>query len=423
MVSASGKTPSRDSEAKLWTVLVFMVPSGDLEGFALDDVGEMTRACPADRFNLAVQMHRPTGSDRFTIAGGAVRFVDDPPLDTVRGSLASFLDWGFSEYPSRRRMVVLWGHSYGVGLDLFSPRQDQRGSGATAGVRTMVPRPPLQSLLTANGQRNGRERERDPRVVNGSSAYSLSIGALSDVVTTVSRRHGVIDLLGMDSCFMASAEAAYQLKEAARYLLASESWIRKEGWNYAHAFGALSRHPGIEPEELGRQIVYDTAGEATRSISLLDLRQTSTLADHARACVTHLLGVARNDDDARRALQLRLAQTSFMNVRQFVDLRDLVTRVKEALGDPEGQLAAWDRSIAQVIAARKAVGEGLGSLRGLSIYYPWVDARISLGVSNDTGEVNAVVDPDEYRQLEFVQATRWNDLLRTLNPERALAHA
>jgi len=437
MSGARTKTSPREGVAKPWTVLVFMVPSDDLEGFALDDIEEMQRVYPADRFNLAVQLYRPSGSDRFTLVGGQVVFEDDPPIATLQDSLASFLNWGFEAYGDcTYKMVVLWGHSYGVGLNLFSPRQDQRGFAVTPSVRTMVPRPPLKTLVNGhlnsyvNGHANGNGNDYRNGNGNGNghvahprkrhSATSLSLADLATSLAAVSKKHGPIDLLGMDSCYMSSVETAYELKDVAQYLVASESWIRKVGWDYAKVFGALAQRPDLTPEAFGKQIVEGTDGDSTRNITLLELADINPLVERGYACVQHLLTLIKGNAEMRRALQLALADTSFLKVRQFVDLRNLVSRVKAAVGedDTRDPFTPLDDTAKALIRARKTTGEALGVLNGVSIYYRLVEASIALGTTSDDGEVNAVVDPEEYESLAFVKATKWTDLVNALDPAR-----
>ena len=39
----------------------------------------------------------------------------------TKSSVESFLTWAQSRYPGRQRLVVLWGHSRGVGIDFVGP--------------------------------------------------------------------------------------------------------------------------------------------------------------------------------------------------------------------------------------------------------------------------------------------------------------
>jgi hypothetical protein len=393
-----------------WTVLVFMVPDEGLERSAFADIKEMQSVPDTDRFNLLVQMHRPDGTDRFRIVNGEVFFEDDPPFATIEQSLASFVDWGFTTYQSTYKMVILWGHSYGVGMNLFSPRQDLRGVGETPGPRTIVPRASLSTLFSGNGV-NGV----NPVRVVDRTQNSLSIQSLAQLLKGETGR-GKIDVLGMDSCYMSSAEAAFELRHATEYLVASESFIREQGWDYAKVFALLANNPSIGPEPLGQGIVRTLDESATRTISLLKLSGADDLAREGSACMDALLELVKDDPAAKRALKSCFERTSFLKVRQFLDLRDLVDKLKAEFPAVAEQLDNLDDEAAAVIIAARAFGEGVGLLQGLSIYYPHVEAVISLGAGDDNGEVNAVVDLDEYATLEFVQQTSWKDVLNALGP-------
>jgi hypothetical protein len=402
--------PGSPPSEKAWTVLVFMVPADDLERFALDDIDEMKSVTPADQFNLAVQVYRPAGSDLFEVVNGQEQFESDPPIESIQASLKRFLDWGCARFPSTYTMLVLWGHSYGVGLDLFSPRQDLRGAREQPGPRTVVPRPPLRELFNGNG--HVEQRTDNPT--------RLSIRGLAGILEDARGKSAEpkIDLLGLDSCYMSSAEIAYQLRNSARYMVASESWIREEGWNYSNAFGALANDPTIKPADLGQAIVKGTSSTATQNIAVLDLSRAEKLAERSTACIASLTRLVQQDADARRAMQLCFEKVGFLKVRQFLDLPDLISKLTGDFDELKAQLDPLRKEARGLILKDADAPEDRGKLHGLSIFYPFVDAAISFGTATDSGEVNAVVDDTEYAQLAFVAETKWMAFLRALNPEQ-----
>lgn len=69
-----------------------------------------------------------------------------------------------------------------------------------------------------------------------------------------------LDLLGMDACLMATLEAAYQIKDTTRYLVASEELVPGHSWPYDLIYGALRTTPDQSPHDLAKRIVQDYVG-------------------------------------------------------------------------------------------------------------------------------------------------------------------
>ena len=142
------------------------------------------------------------------------------------GSLEDFLAWAIATYQGRRRLVVLWGHSRGVGMDFVGPSaiQIDEPSGPapeSSPVPTSGPAPdgiPLDTLLkSARRWRGGASR-----------------GVGHD-----------IDVLGLDSCYMSSVEYAHAARTRVGFLVAADGAVKRTGWNYRVVLGALGRSPSM----------------------------------------------------------------------------------------------------------------------------------------------------------------------------------
>lgn len=66
--------------------------------------------------------------------------------------------------------------------------------------------------------------------------------------------HKKIDIVGCDACSMASIELAYDLKDSAHYLIASQSLEEKCGWDYAELLSLMQREDSLHT--LVRKWVY-----------------------------------------------------------------------------------------------------------------------------------------------------------------------
>jgi len=66
-----------------------------------------------------------------------------------------------------------------------------------------------------------------------------------------------IDIIALDACTLGTVEIAYELRETASYLVASELGVPFDGMNYADLLSGLSENPSIEPIDLACKLVDD----------------------------------------------------------------------------------------------------------------------------------------------------------------------
>ncbi|HPH61918.1 MAG TPA: clostripain-related cysteine peptidase, partial [Candidatus Syntrophosphaera sp.] len=105
-----------------WTVLVYMAADNNLWQNAAADVNSMEAAALPANLDLIVQTDMPAGSDhpggqRRKIRADALPYITSPLLEDLGPidsgdpqTLQSFINWGFQQYPSQRKMLVIWGH-------------------------------------------------------------------------------------------------------------------------------------------------------------------------------------------------------------------------------------------------------------------------------------------------------------------------
>jgi len=149
------------------------------------------------------EINRKRKAEKATVIGdGRDPFVRNLIEDCIEGApksatavqaLQTFLDIGIRDFRARHYMIFLVGHGDIVGNDAFLPDD----SGETTAI-----------TLKQLGE------------------------ALSDFSRGVKIRGGVVDLLGLHSCSMSAIEVAYELKGAARYLMATEGMSFVSSWPY-----------------------------------------------------------------------------------------------------------------------------------------------------------------------------------------------
>lgn len=232
------------------TVMVYMNGS-NLEsesGAATLDLQEMMDAKIGDNVNLIVftggtstWQNNIISGDRsqiYKINNEGIQCLEDD-LDQMNigesDTLSYFIDYCKDNYPSNRRILLMWNHGggpvYGFGYD-----ENYDGDS-----------------LTLNEIQDGLRESR----------------------TT-------FDFIGFDACLMGSLEVCCALYDYADYLLISEDFESGYGWEYSNWLKQLSDDTSIRTTKLAKTVVNDFVEEsnsckANGILSLVDLSYTKLL--------------------------------------------------------------------------------------------------------------------------------------------------
>lgn len=302
-------------------------------------------------------------ADPDTITSPYAPFVKSgADLDTGSGaSLTRAMRWGFGDYPAKLRWLDVNDHGggyYGVAQD------DQKNS--------IIRLPELAKALASGGK---------------------------------------VDVLSFDACLMASAEVSYELRGAARYMVASEDSSYALGMNYDQTLAALAAGgASVDPQALARDLVLRAqrkgSVKALFTISAIDLGKAEAVTKAVDALAGALIA-AYPKEKAAIALSLKAVQPFHVGGADGTDfnhrdLNEVVVQLKERVGDPGVRQAAASLNKALfnqggAILLSRATREQNGVARGLSIYLP-TDGKI---------------DPI-YLDTAFAKATRWDEFLALL---------
>ena len=105
-----------------------------------------------------------------------------------------------------------------------------------------------------------------------------------------------VDIIAFKDCFMSSLETAYELKDAATYLIASPDIVPIEGWPYTRMFEQLARQPEAKlaakavVKELHQhyKVAANRHGRAAVPFTLIDTSKLSEVSEPLRAIATKL---------------------------------------------------------------------------------------------------------------------------------------
>lgn len=272
-------TPDRhldiDVESGTWSIYWYLCGS-DLEtnyGCATQDLMELMEVTLPENVRVVIQtggakewQNNVVNADilqRYVYDSTGLTLVDELPSASMgdTATLTDFLRFCKTYYPAEHTAVLFWNHGGGS------------VNGAAFDERYYFDSLTLDEMRTAFG-----------RVWPGDEADPP------------------LELVGFDTCLMATVDVVDTFVGTARYLVASEEVEPGNGWNYTGWAGALAENPTMDGAALGR-IICDTyyAGceamgtQNKATLSLTDLTRCGPLLEAYEAFGAEALSAACED--------------------------------------------------------------------------------------------------------------------------------
>jgi len=335
--------PPAPNEAK-WTVMVYLAAGNDLETVGIQDINEMEMVGSTKDVNIVVQMDRIpfsaldklglgiydddsnnnwTGTRRYYINQDMNQNIINSTLKMDLGeknmgdpeTLKDFAQWSIQNYPAQRYMLVLWNHGGGF-------------------------RSPEISRDICWDYNFGLDR--------------ITMPQLEDALSFISGQLGKeINIIGMDACHMGMIEVAYQVKDYAQIMVASEASVPGDGWQYDAVMGSLVTNPNQNSNQFASEIVdcfynqYSGTGSNV-TLSAVDLSQMDNLADQisglAQAVINDSSVPKNNYRNARNSSQYYTGVGfEYIDLKHFVNQLPSYTSNSSVLNyaDQINQSMAW----------------------------------------------------------------------------------
>ena len=304
--------------------------------------------------------------------------------------LVVFSTWAIANYPAKHYCLVVWNHGGG-----WWPKSPKLKKGIAW----------------------------DDTSDNDYLTMAELETALSQVKTYLGKN---IDIVGLDACLMSQIEVAYQIKDCADYIVASEE--NEQGWPYDGILTELISNPNYDPKTLSQKIVeiwdkaysddtvsYFSTILENRTASAIDLSQIGNLA-------TAINNFADELKATKKTVPLYLIRdtvdyfgSSGNDIYGGVDLYDLAYIVEQNPDLDSAGLRNASNSVMNsvntcVIANR--VGNQHKNSHGLSINFPKTkDAWENWNNPPDPDTDPPSVSTTPYVNLSFCQATNWDEFL------------
>lgn len=268
-------TPEPNAEAGTWAIYWYLCGS-DLEsngGFATSDLMEMMEVALPENVRVVIQtggaktwQNNVVDADilqRYVYDSEGLTLVDELPPASMgdAATLTDFLRYCKQNYPAEKTAVLFWNHGGGS------------VSGAAFDERYGYDSLTLDEMQTAFGR-----------------------------VWEADENNPPLELVGFDTCLMATVDVAGTFAGTARYLVASEEVEPANGWDYIGWLGALAADPAMDGAALG-EVICDAyyAGcqavgtHSNATLSLTDLTRTGPLLEAYEAFGAEALAAACED--------------------------------------------------------------------------------------------------------------------------------
>jgi len=355
-------TPSQVPPEKIrdWTFMVYMA-AGDshkLDTVAVRDLKEMEDGTRGnDNVGVVVQINRhwPATVQRYEITSKGTRLIDRPNPETNmadEGTLTTFLLDVVSnpKYQAKNYCLVLWGHAFGVGF------------GRDDGAALLLPQ--LRGAL----EKLQRARMGEP-----------------------------LELLGTNACSMSYLEAAFELKDVATLMVASQITVPFAGWPYHVILNRVGPH--TDERVLAETIVNafvtqfdDLPGGDRLAMTVLDLQHAEKCGRRLEKLATAIHDEISKDFNTDTMAELRdiFMGAAAGDVRPLIDLTTLceilagkgtvkmadtiqtaAADLLVALGSPPPRNPREKGDEPTLIAYRRAHSQ-LHDLKGIGIYAPFI---------------------------------------------------
>jgi hypothetical protein len=382
--------PPRNEFAE-WTVMVYLDGDNNLETYGIQDLNEMEMVGSTTDVNIVVQIDRIPYS---VLAENHQEYTDDTSngnWTTTRRyyitkdlnpdkissaligdlgelnmgdptTLIDFADWAITNYPAKKYLLVIWNHGGGF-----------RASG---------------SNLT-----------KDIAWDDTSGGDKITMSELEDALSAITAQlGGKVDILGMDACFMAMTEVAYQIKDYADLLVTSEESEPSEGWPYDTILSQLTSDPSLTSVQMATNIVDDyifVYPTTNVTQSTIDLSYMDTLAGQLSNLALEIMS-----DSSTPKYQhiLAAASSQHYSTYDFIDLYDLCNNLLIYSNSLEVKniVLSIQQTLNSTVIKSGYSGVGVSRSRGLSIYFPYY------------------YYDNYYNYTNYAQDTWWDEMLHYL---------
>jgi hypothetical protein len=439
-----------------WSILVYMQADNNLVEFADKDMVEMVTgfqkaglANPSS-VNILTQVDYPQDKKTWRFKIDRSGKVEHDSLTQEMGQhpaeeLIESARWVRTKYPANHYAIILWNHGSGIEdykkintedvknfnstwMDVFDTNISN-----TNKVKKIAKNNNIKNNISNVGlgglSKSGRGILYDDSENTCLTNQGLSI-ALSQIKAILGKK---IDLVGMDACLMSMVEVAYEIKDYADVLVASQETEPGYGWNYSGIITPLASNPAMfTSENLAKLIVasygfyYASTDMQNYTQSAINLNLLDPLCANIESISVNLLEcIGYKPSVVKKALHIARLNSKSFEMASYIDLYsfyfELRAEFTKLRHDVEAEkptcfaflyrpspnyIPALDRLVESInvgiglienVVFANVFGAKSNGSHGISIYYP-------ISVS--------LVHPS-YPNTAFAKNTHWLNVLKS----------
>lgn len=233
-----------------------------------------------------------------------------------------------------------------------------------------------------------------------------------------------VDVMIMMNCFMQFIDAGYALRRSVKYLVAPETFIYIDGYNYPFLFQLLINKPNITPRKLAKQVVrsfatkvYSTfddgvAHKKNTAIFATDLRYYRLLGELVDRLVDHFM---KNIPQIKLLIDPAREFCTIIQAKKVIDFFGFISFLhKENIFKENPLVASTVLSIRDLIVVESFKGNGF-TRQIDDLVNPPSGISIHLPMALPTDEPNPGFD--DFFKTEFSRKTKWLEFIKAINEE------
>jgi hypothetical protein len=340
------KAPNSADKRVSWTIMLYIAADGALANSAVESLKQINDsiaqpADPTDQASVVVAaqfaVDAPAGQQipRYVFdehSSGSIQnslkgYLNAPNNMTEQEALISFIKWVYSQpkcKASTNSALILWGH----------------------GPELLMQPPPGQQVNDPSG---------DPK--NDNNSLYLSPEELRVALTEGLPEGRFLEIIGFDACSMSMFEVAYELREKAHYMVASQEEVPDLSFHYNKLVPVFRKYGG-NVETLLKAGVYkyvrtyddylcnSTTGMKRVTLSALRLSQCNALKD-ALYKLAHALRDARDESGLPPVLMEAREYARDFAGGLYIDLFDFCRKLQRLLYTGKTEDASTSESASQ----------------------------------------------------------------------------
>ena len=317
-----GTKEEQQAAPKKWTIMHYSAADNNLTSYLVTDVNEMEKVGSTKNMNIVVQLDK--GKDNckryYLEADNDMREINSPMIKDLGSTnmsdpkvLGEFISSTMKKYPAEHFALIISDHGGGWP---GAVEDDSHNGWMTT--------PDIQKGIEL-GEKDGGSK---------------------------------LDVIGFDACLMANTEVAYELKDNANYLVASEQTEGGNGWPYTPLLTpktlqsverALRSKLNITPEEFAKKIVDSAEDDqgTLPTMSAMDLTKMRPLAQAADGLAEAILKTDTPNSTLKSIAQKTQSFYGFKDQYHFAEQivkNETITddKLKTAA---KGMMAAIDKAV------------------------------------------------------------------------------